>query len=138
MTKQSRTGIILVSLGASLVVHGCAMATHQVTATQEAAELQNRVLINNRAVEVISQQNVIELLAGRIGRFRLQNAKLLVVVDDVPLNDGLTVLYRMSPREVQNITTLWGQDASFRYGPGGSDGAIVVTTKRGYRMGHAN
>ena len=86
----------------------------------------------------MSQNNVLELLEGRVARFRFEQMTPLVVVDGVRLTDGIQALRAMSPRDVETITTLWPHDAAFRYGPPAADGAIVVTTKRGHLKGNGN
>jgi hypothetical protein len=138
MTKQSKALVIMATLGTALL-QGCAFANpHQTTAALNQVDLQNRVAINNRAVEIVGQHNVLELLEGRVTRSRFLQMTPLVVVDGVPLNNGIDALRTMSPHEVQSITTLWPQDAAFRYGQIGDQGAIVVTTKRGYLRSRAN
>ena len=137
---HKRAVVIMASLGTGLLLHGCALAGPQRTnSALEAMDFPNRVTVNNHSVEVVSQHNVLELLEGRVARFRfLQQMTPLVVVDQVPLNDGIEALRIMSPREVESITTLWPQDAAFRYGQIAAQGAIVVTTKRGRLRGPAN
>jgi hypothetical protein len=97
--------------------------------------LGDRVLIGNDTVIVNGPRTVLELLEGRVARFRFSHNALgrspLVVVDDVALVDGLSALTAMRAADVQRIEILWPTEAAFRYGSSGGSGAIVIKTRTG-------
>jgi TonB-dependent SusC/RagA subfamily outer membrane receptor len=57
----------------------------------------------------------------------------LLVIDDVPVQRGWlgTALAGVAPRDVARVDVLKDAAASSRYGFQGSNGVIVITTKRG-------
>ena len=57
------------------------------------------------------------------------NNNALIVVDGVPISSGS--LPSINPGDVQDITVLKGAGAAALYGSEASNGAIVITTKRG-------
>ena len=95
----------------------------------------NRVLIDRDTVVVNGPRSVLELLEGRVARFRFSENALgrspLVVVDDVALFDGLSALRFMRASDVQRVEIWWPTEAAFRYGSLAGHGAIVVKTRTG-------
>jgi len=57
------------------------------------------------------------------------NNTALIVLDGVPLPGGL--LSSINPEDVADVTILKGANAAALYGSEGSNGALVITTKRG-------
>jgi len=57
----------------------------------------------------------------------------LLVIDDVPVQEGWlgTALAGVAPRDVARIDVLKDAAAASRYGYRGTNGVIVITTKRG-------
>jgi hypothetical protein len=116
-------------IAAGCVTGGSTTGVHQ---TLSANSLNGRVLVNRDTVQVTAQQSALELLDGRVARFRSAAAlggTPLVVLDGVPLVDGLNTLRLMRADDVRSITTMWPVDAAFRYGSAGKNGAILVATK---------
>ena len=135
MSKQSKHGLVAMILGliaAGCVTGGSPDGVHQ---TLNASSLGSRVLVNRDTVIVNGQRSALELLQGRVARFRSSLDPLpggpLVVLDGVPLVNGLSTLRIMRADDVQSITTMWPVDAAFRYGSAGRNGAIIVTTRGG-------
>jgi TonB-dependent SusC/RagA subfamily outer membrane receptor len=54
----------------------------------------------------------------------------LVVIDGVPASSGPAALGDLSPRDIAQIDVLKDAGAAGRYGSRGSNGVIVITTKR--------
>ena len=133
MSRQRKHGLAALMVG--LMAAGCATGGSSAGMHQSlnASSLGNRVLINRDTVVVNGQSSALELLEGRVARFRSSLDALgsgpLVVLNDVPLVDGLATLRLMRADDVHSITTMWPIDASFRYGAAGKNGAIIVTTK---------
>jgi TonB-linked SusC/RagA family outer membrane protein len=71
----------------------------------------------------------------RGNRSILGNNQALVVVDNIVMSrdQGGTILAQLNPNDVENITILKGSSASAIYGSDGSNGVILVTTKKGSR-----
>src|SRR5262245_36587800 len=118
MSKQSKHG--LVALTIALIAAGCATggqptAMHQSLNANSASP---RVLIDRDTVSVNGQHSALELLEGRVARFRSSLGAMgggpLVVLDGVPLVDGLSTLRLMRADDVYSITTMWPVDAAFR------------------------
>jgi hypothetical protein len=133
-----RTHWLLAALaGLSLTVTGC--ATSAPTASTKSAYntigLGDRVLIDRDTVIVNGPRSVLELLEGRVARFRFSANALgkspLVVVDDVALVDGFSALSMMRASDVQRVEILWPTEAAFRYGSSAGHGAIVIKTRTG-------
>ena len=135
MSKHSKHGFAALMMG--LMATGCVTGGSPGGMQQSlnASSLSNRVLINRDTVVVNGQHSALELLEGRVARFRTSLGVMvggpLVVLNDVPLVDGLATLRLMRADDVHSITTMWPIDASFRYGAAGNNGAIIVTTKGG-------
>ncbi|MGZ3924753.1 MAG: carboxypeptidase-like regulatory domain-containing protein, partial [Flavisolibacter sp.] len=71
----------------------------------------------------------------RGNRSILGNNQALVVVDNVVMSreQGGTIMAQLNPNDVDNISVLKGSSASAIYGSDGSNGVIIITTKRGSR-----
>ncbi len=139
MTSQSKQWRRAASLGLSLVVAGCTSSgTMAGSAAQYSAlNMENQVIVNRDTVTIYPNRTVLDLLEGRVARFRFSLSMgrgPLVVLDDVPLVDGLSWLRQMQASDVESISTLWALDAVTRYGSAASDGAIVITTRHGRRF----
>lgn len=69
----------------------------------------------------------------RGNRSILGNNQALIVIDDVvmPRDQGGTILAQLNPNDVENLSILKGGSASAIYGSDGSNGVIIVTTKKG-------
>jgi len=63
------------------------------------------------------------------------NNNALIVVDGVPLPQGSNYLAAINPNDIADISVLKGAGAAAIYGSEASNGAIVVTTKRGSSSG---
>ncbi|MDQ6903267.1 MAG: SusC/RagA family TonB-linked outer membrane protein, partial [Bacteroidota bacterium] len=71
----------------------------------------------------------------RGNRSILGNNQALVVIDDIVMSrdQGGTLLAQLNPNDVETISILKGGSASAIYGSDGSNGVIIVTTKKGVR-----
>ena len=69
----------------------------------------------------------------RGNRSILGNNEALVVIDDIVMSrdQGGTLLAQLNPNDVETISILKGGSASAIYGSDGSNGVIIVTTKKG-------
>ena len=69
----------------------------------------------------------------RGNRSILGNNQALVVIDDIVMSrdQGGTLLAQLNPNDVETISILKGGSASAIYGSDGSNGVIIVTTKKG-------
>ena len=76
-------------------------------------------------------QNTRVTLRGN--RSILGNNEALVVIDDIVMSrdQGGALLAQLNPNDVENISILKGGSASAIYGSDGSNGVIIVTTKKG-------
>jgi hypothetical protein len=133
---RSKRKLYFVMVGLCATAAGCATAgSSAVKASVDRADWGDVVTINKDTVTVVTQSNVLELLQSRMARYRFSLNVLgrspLVVVDGIPLVDGLEALRAMSATGVQDITMLRSVDATFRYGVNASEGAILITTRRG-------
>jgi hypothetical protein len=131
----SKQKLILVMVGLSVAATGCATAgSSGLRASVERAYLGDIVTINQDTVTIVRESNVFELLQPRLVRYRYSLSTLgrspLVVLDGIPLIDGLESLRAMPTNNIQDITMLRSADATFRYGGSASEGAIVITTRR--------
>jgi hypothetical protein len=135
MTMRSKQWLSVALAGFSLGTAAC-VTSSPYTASKSAYDvvsMHDRVLIGRDTVVVNGPRTVLELLEGRVARFRFSENALgrspLVVVDDVSLVDGLGVLSTMRASDVQRIDILWPTEAAFRYGNAGGSGAIVIRTR---------
>ena len=71
----------------------------------------------------------------RGNRSILGNNQALVVIDNIVMSrdQGGTLLAQLNPNDVESISVLKGGTASAIYGSDGSNGVIIVTTKKGSR-----
>jgi hypothetical protein len=133
---RSKQKLYFLIVGLSVAAAGCATAgSSELKASLDRAYFGDIVTINQKdTVTVVRQSNVFELLQPRLARYRYFVNTLgrspLVVLDGIPLVDGLESLRAMSATGVQDITMLRSVDATFRYGSNASEGAIVITTRR--------
>ena len=133
---RSKQKFYFLIVGLSVVAAGCATAgSSELKASVDRAYFGDLVTINQKdTVTVVRQSNVFELLQPRLARYRYSVNTLgrspLVVLDGIPLMEGLESLRAMSTTGIQDITMLWPADATFRYGSNASEGAIVITTRR--------
>ncbi len=69
----------------------------------------------------------------RGNRSILGNNEALIVIDDVVMSrdQGGAILAQLNPNDVENVSILKGGSASAIYGSDGSNGVIIVTTKKG-------
>ena len=69
----------------------------------------------------------------RGNRSILGNNQALIVIDDIVMSreQGGTILAQLNPNDVENMSILKGGSASAIYGSDGSNGVIIVTTKKG-------
>ncbi|MEP7143031.1 MAG: SusC/RagA family TonB-linked outer membrane protein [Ferruginibacter sp.] len=69
----------------------------------------------------------------RGNRSILGNNEALIVIDDIVMSrdQGGTILAQINPNDIDNISVLKGGSASAIYGSDGSNGVIIVTTKKG-------
>jgi TonB-dependent SusC/RagA subfamily outer membrane receptor len=69
----------------------------------------------------------------RGNRSILGNNQALIVIDDIVMSRdaGGAILASLNPNDVDNISVLKGSAASAIYGSDGSNGVIIVTTKKG-------
>jgi TonB-linked SusC/RagA family outer membrane protein len=69
----------------------------------------------------------------RGNRSIMGNNQALVVIDDIVMSrdQGGTILSQLNPNDVETISILKGGSASAIYGSDGSNGVIIVTTKKG-------
>jgi TonB-linked SusC/RagA family outer membrane protein len=69
----------------------------------------------------------------RGNRSILGNNQALIVIDNVVMarDQGGTILAQLNPNDIDNISILKGGSASAIYGSDGSNGVIIVTTKKG-------
>ncbi|PWV47627.1 SusC/RagA family TonB-linked outer membrane protein [Chitinophaga sp. S165] len=89
------------------------------------------------------ESNVISSLTGRVAGLTIKNttdlfgdpgislrgAKPLIVIDGIP--DQTADLYKVNADDIESMTVLKGASASALYGSIGTNGAIMITTKRG-------
>lgn len=85
--------------------------------------------INN--VNSSVDQNTRITLRGN--RSILGNNQALIVIDDIVMSrdQGGAILAALNPNDVDNVSILKGGSASAIYGSDGSNGVIIVTTKKG-------
>src|SRR5690349_4446965 len=71
----------------------------------------------------------------RGNRSILGNNQALIVIDNITMSrdQGGAILAQINPNDIENISILKGSSASAIYGSDGSNGVILVTTKRGQR-----
>ena len=71
----------------------------------------------------------------RGNRSILGNNEALIVIDDIPMSreQGGAVLAQLNPNDIENTSILKGGSSSAIYGSDGSNGVLIVTTKRGSR-----
>jgi TonB-linked SusC/RagA family outer membrane protein len=71
----------------------------------------------------------------RGNRSILGNNQALIVVDNVVMSreQGGTIMAQLNPNDVDNISVLKGSSASAIYGSDGSNGVVIITTKKGSR-----
>ncbi|MEP6711791.1 MAG: SusC/RagA family TonB-linked outer membrane protein [Ferruginibacter sp.] len=69
----------------------------------------------------------------RGNRSILGNNEALIVIDDIVMSrdQGGAILAQLNPNDVDNISILKGGSASAIYGSDGSNGVIIVTTRKG-------
>jgi TonB-linked SusC/RagA family outer membrane protein len=69
----------------------------------------------------------------RGNRSILGNNQALIVIDNIvmPRDQGGTYLAQLNPNDIDNISILKGGSSSAIYGSDGSNGVIIVTTKKG-------
>ena len=69
----------------------------------------------------------------RGNRSILGNNEALIVIDDIVMSrdQGGAILAQLNPNDVENVSILKGGSASAIYGSDGSNGVIIVSTKRG-------
>lgn len=98
------------------------------------------VNIQNGITGKVSGVNIQSVNSGVFGDTRITlrgirsltgNNQPLLVVDGVPV--ALSLLNTLSPNDVADISILKSNSAAALYGQDGSNGAIVITTKRGTR-----
>ncbi len=121
------------SLGTSISKVGTKELT-QGKVTNIATGLSGKVAglqINN--VNSSVDQNTRITLRGN--RSILGNNEALIVIDDVVMSkdQGGAILAQLNPNDVDNISVLKGGSAAAIYGSDGSNGVIIVTTKRGVK-----
>jgi len=89
------------------------------------------------------ESNVVSSLTGRVAGLTIRNttdlfqdpgislrgAKPLIVIDGIP--DQTADLYKINADDIESMTVLKGSSASALYGSIGTNGAIMITTKRG-------
>ncbi|MEP6928005.1 MAG: TonB-dependent receptor plug domain-containing protein, partial [Ginsengibacter sp.] len=85
--------------------------------------------INN----VNSSVNQSTRITLRGNRSILGNNEALIVIDDIVMSrdQGGVILAQLNPNDIDNISVLKGGSASAIYGSDGSNGVIIVTTKKG-------
>ena len=66
-------------------------------------------------------------------RSLLGNNQALVVLDNVIVPNS--ILGNLNPADIENITVLNGGNAAALYGSEGSNGALIITTKKGSTSG---
>lgn len=71
----------------------------------------------------------------RGNRSILGNNQALIVIDNITMSrdQGGAILAQINPNDIENISILKGSSASAIYGSDGSNGVILVTTKRGQK-----
>jgi TonB-linked SusC/RagA family outer membrane protein len=86
-----------------------------------------------QVVSVNSGVNQDTRITLRGNRSILGNNQALIVVDDIIMSrsQGPTFLAALNPNDVENVTVLKGSTASAIYGSDGSNGVIIVSTKKG-------
>lgn len=84
-----------------------------------------RVPVTSTLLEALRRKASVLLLADRSGP---ANRSPLVVLDGMPLRDGLAVLRTMTVCDVAGVRLLRTGDAVRQYGDTGGAGAIVVRT----------
>src|SRR5262245_55787032 len=133
MTTRLKKWLSAALAGLGLSTSGC-MTTAPYTESKAAYSVLdgNRIVIDRDTLSVHGAQTVLDLLETRTARFRFSSNALgrnpLVVVDDVQMAEGVSVLTTMRATDVQHVRILWPTEAAFRYGSAASNGAIVVTT----------
>ena len=111
MSNESKHG--LAALMIALLAAGCVTGgSHAGTQRSlNANSLGTQVLINRDTLVVSGQHSALDLLEGRVARFRLSSNEIggapLVVLDGVPLIDGIATLRLMRADDVHSIATMW-------------------------------
>jgi TonB-linked SusC/RagA family outer membrane protein len=136
-TGQLET-VIITALG----VRSKSAAIGYSTASIKTGELNQAKVVNiqNGLTGKVSGLNIQSVNSGVFGDTRITlrgirsltgNNQPLLVVDGVPVS--LNLLNTLSPNDVADITVLKSNSAAALYGQDGSNGAIIVTTKKGTR-----
>lgn len=121
-TRKREQGYNATSIGSSLITQGKSMNAVQ-GLTGKVAGLQ----INT----VGSGVNPSVRLVLRGHRSLLGNNQALIVLDNVIVPNA--ILSNLNPEDIQEITVLNGSNAAALYGSDASNGALIVTTKKGKR-----
>lgn len=84
-------------------------------------------------MNVNSSVNQSTRITLRGNRSILGNNEALIVIDDIVMSkdQGGAILAQINPNDVETISILKGGSASAIYGSDGSNGVIIVTTKKG-------
>jgi len=107
--------------------------------------------VSNKELSLVSNPNVIQTLAGKVTGLQINttsnganpttsivlrgnrtitgNNQALVVIDGAI--SSATILQQMSSDMIESVNVIKGQQGSALYGEQGSNGVLVVTTKRG-------
>ncbi|MEO7766351.1 MAG: SusC/RagA family TonB-linked outer membrane protein, partial [Ferruginibacter sp.] len=149
---QSSLNIILVSKENKLeevVVTGYGVKREPKSLGTSVAKLSNKDLTQGKVTNVatglsgkISGLQINSVNSGvdqntritlRGNRSILGNNEALIVIDDIVMSrdQGGAILAQINPNDIDNISVLKGGSASAIYGSDGSNGVIIVTTKKG-------
>ncbi len=112
------------------------------TAKVKAAELTQAKTVNvaNGLTGKVSGLNIQTVNNGVFGDVRITlrgirsltgNNQPMLVVDGVPIS--LNYLSSINPNDIQDVSILKSSSSTAIYGPEGVNGAIVISTKRGYK-----
>jgi TonB-linked SusC/RagA family outer membrane protein len=111
--------------------------------------------IKNKELTQAANPNVIQSLAGKVSGLQINlssngvsgssrvvlrgnrsitgNNQALVVIDNVI--SSLGILQQLAPEAIENVSVIKGQQGGALYGEQGSNGVILVTTKKGTKKG---
>ena len=128
MRKRNLTLTIPALAALAVLGTGCAATSTSQTGTPSS----HRVMVDGISVPS-NYESLLELLNTRAGH-RLGNSPQeapLVVLDNVPISNGVGRLANLRVTDVRGVTFLRPQAAHWRYGSQARHGAILVETMTG-------
>ena len=135
-TQQLREVVVTTSLGIKHTERELGYATATVTSKEltqtDVTNIANGLTAKVSGLAVYTLDNGVDPNVSMVlrGNRSLEgNNNALIVLDGVPMPGGM--LSSINPNDVSDVTVLKGASAAALYGSEASNGAIVITTKRG-------